>query len=225
VSQAPAIHRNSAPASASSIDPAACSAGPLVLGLTGGIASGKSTVAQMFVERGFRLIDADALARLVVEPGQPALAEIAAHYGSDVLLPDGRLDRARLGQIVFADAAERAVLNAITHPRIAEAIAARLIEYGAAPEPILLDHPLLYETGQDALVERVVVVRVSERTQLERLMARNGLTREEALARIGAQMPLEEKAARADYVVDNEGTLEQTARQVEAICRELGVGG
>jgi dephospho-CoA kinase len=197
------------------------SAERLILGLTGGIASGKSTVATMFVERGFRLIDADAMARVVVEPGQPALAEITEHFGARVLLPDGRLDRALLGQIVFSDPEERAVLNAITHPRIGERIAERFAELADEPRPILLDHPLLYETGQDALVDKVVVVWVDRATQLDRLMRRNTLSREEALARIAAQMDLDAKAARADYVIDNRGSVEETTRQVEAILPEL----
>ena len=193
----------------------------LILGLTGGIASGKSTVARMLEARGFAGIDADALARVVVEPGQPALAEIAARFGPQVLRPDGTLDRPRLGAIVFADAAARAALNAITHPRIAELLLARLAEALAGPQPVLLDHPLLYETGSQALCTQVAVVYVDRDTQIRRLMERNALSREEALDRIGSQMDLEEKVRRADHVLDNRGTLEQTQRQVDELCRKL----
>jgi dephospho-CoA kinase len=196
----------------------------LILGLTGGIASGKSAVAALFVARGFRLIDADVLARAVVEPGQPALAEIERHFGPQVLLPEGRLNRALLGRIVFSDPGELAVLNSITHPRIGERIEQRLAEPASGTEPILLDHPLLYETGQDRLVQKVAVVWLDRATQLERLMARNGLSLEEAVLRVEAQMDLDAKAARADFVIDNRGSMEQTERQVEAICRRLRSG-
>ena len=192
----------------------------LVLGLTGGIGSGKSTVARMLTERGFRHIDADQLARVVVEPGRPALAEIVEHFGPEALLPDGRLNRPWLGKIVFSDAEERAVLNAITHPRIGELILERLADGAAAEEPTLLDHPLLFETGQNALVDRVAVVWVDRATQLRRLTARDGLAEEDALARIRAQMDLDEKARLADFVIDNSGSIERTRDQVDDLCRQ-----
>jgi dephospho-CoA kinase len=194
----------------------------ILIGLTGGIASGKSTVAALLVERGFRLLDADGAARRVVEPGQPALAEIVEHFGAGILLPDGRLDRTKLGSIVFSDATERAKLNAITHPRIAALLLEQLAELRAlGSDPVLLDHPLLYETGLQGLVDRVVVVYVDRQTQLARLMRRNSLSQSDALARIGAQMDLDEKARRADHLIDNRGPLPGTVRQVDELCKKL----
>jgi len=190
-----------------------------VLGLTGGIGSGKTVVGEMFARLGAEIIDADQLAREVVEPGQPALEEIVQYFGSDILLPDGRLDRARLGDIVFADASARAALNAVTHPRIRErmedAIAARKDRAGV----LVLVIPLLYESARTSLVEEVIVVWVDPQTQFRRLVERGGLTAEQARQRIEAQMPLDEKRALADDVIDNRGSRADTQRQVEAIYR------
>jgi dephospho-CoA kinase len=190
-----------------------------ILGLTGGIGSGKTVVGEMFARLGAEIIDADQLAREVVEPGQPALEEIVQRFGSDILQPDGRLDRARLGGIVFADASARAALNAITHPRIRQrmedAIAARKDRAGV----LVLVIPLLYESARSSLVEEVIVVWVDPQTQFRRLVERGGLTAEQARQRIEAQMPLDEKRAHADDVIDNRGSLADTQRQVEAIYR------
>jgi dephospho-CoA kinase len=190
-----------------------------VLGLTGGIGSGKSVVAQMFAQLGAEVIDADQLAREVVEPGQPALQEIAATFGPHVLLPDGRLDRPKLAGIIFADSAERARLDAITHPRIRdrmeEQIKARLSGSGV----LIVDIPLLYENDRTNAVEKIIVVWVDQQTQLQRIRQRDGLSVEAARQRIAAQMPLDAKRARADHVVDNSVSLEDTRRQVEAIYR------
>jgi dephospho-CoA kinase len=190
-----------------------------ILGLTGGIGSGKTVVGEMFARLGAEIIDADQLAREVVEPGQPALEEIVQRFGSDILQPDGRLDRARLGGIVFADASARAALNAITHPRIRQrmedAIAARKDRAGV----LVLVIPLLYESARTGLVEEVIVVWVDPQTQFRRLIERGGLTAEQARQRIEAQMPLDEKRALADDVIDNRGSLADTQRQVEAIYR------
>jgi dephospho-CoA kinase len=188
-----------------------------VLGLTGGIGSGKSMVASMFAQLGADVIDADQLARDVVEPGQPALLEIATAFGRDVLLPDGRLDRGKLGRIIFADPVARGKLNAITHPRIRERIDAEIAARGSRPGVLVVDIPLLYENDRTRTVETVIVVWVDSKTQLRRLNERNGLTEEEARQRIAAQMPLDEKRARADVVIDNSGSRENTRRQVEAI--------
>jgi dephospho-CoA kinase len=188
-----------------------------VLGLTGGIGSGKSMVAQMFARLGAVVIDADQVAREVVEPGQPALKEIAATFGPGVLLPDGRLDRPKLASIIFTDPAERAKLDAITHPRIRtrmdELISAQL----SAPGVLIVDIPLLYENNRTSSVEKVIVVWVDPQTQLRRIQDRDGLSAEAARQRIAAQMPLDEKRARADHVIDNSGGREDTQRQVEAI--------
>ncbi len=190
-----------------------------VLGLTGGIGSGKSMVARMFAQIGADVIDADQLARDVVEPGQPALEEIATAFGRDILLPDGRLHRGKLAGIIFADPAARARLNAITHPRIRQRMDAEIAARRSGSGVLVVDIPLLYENDRTATVEAVIVVWVNEKTQLRRLRERDGLTLEEARQRIAAQMPLDEKRARADMVIDNSGSRENTRRQVEAIYR------
>ena len=190
-----------------------------VLGLTGGIGSGKSTVAEMFAELGAEIIDADRLARDVVEPGQPALDEIVTRFGSGILLADGRLDRHQLGRLIFADAAARADLDAITHPRIRERMEAAVTARRDRKGVLILDIPLLYENARTQLVEEAIVVWVDPPTQVRRLIERGGLTAEEIRQRIAAQMPLDEKRALADYVIDNRGSKDATRRQVEAIYR------
>ena len=192
-----------------------------VLGLTGGIGSGKSMVASMFAQLGADIIDADQLARQVVEPGQPALEEIARAFGREILLADGRLDRAKLGRLVFADPAARERLNAITHPPIRERMAAEIAARGSRPGLLIVDVPLLYESDRAGTVEAVIVVWVDSQTQLRRLIERDGLGEEEARQRIAAQMPLDEKRARADIVIDNSGSQQNTRRQVEAIYRRF----
>jgi dephospho-CoA kinase len=192
-----------------------------VLGLTGGIGSGKSMVASMFAQQGADVIDADQLAREVVEPGQPALEEIATAFGRGILLPDGRLDRGKLGRIIFADPVARARLNAITHPPIQERMATEMALRGSRPGLLIVDIPLLYENDRADTVEAVIVVWVDSKTQLRRLNERDGLTVDEARQRIAAQMPLDEKRNRADIVIDNSGSRENTRRQVEAIYRRF----
>jgi len=191
-----------------------------VLGLTGGIGSGKSMVASMFANLGAEVIDADQLAREVVEPGQPGLEEIATAFGREILLPDGRLDRGKLARIIFADPIARARLNAITHPRIQERMATEMALRGSRPGVLIVDIPLLYENDRTGTVDNVIVVWVDTKTQLRRLVERDGLTADEARQRIAAQMPLDEKRARADMVVDNSGSRQNTRRQVEAIYRQ-----
>lgn len=186
-------------------------------GLTGGIASGKSTVSQMFRQAGVTVIDADLLAREVVEPGQPALAEIAVRFPGTIA-GDGRLDRAKLGALIFADPSERAALNAITHHRI-QALAmektAALADAGA--RVALYDAALLIENRLHQGLDGVILVTCAPEVQLRRLMARNGLSEAEARARITAQMPLEEKRPFATWVIDNGGSLEATRAQVEKV--------
>ena len=191
-----------------------------VLGLTGGIGSGKSMVLSMFANLGAEVIDADQLARAVVEPGQPALEEIATAFGRDILMPDGRLDRGKLARIIFADPVARARLNALTHPRIQERMAAEMALRGSRAGLLIVDIPLLYENDRTGTVESVIVVWVDSRTQLRRLIERDAMTEEEARQRIAAQMSLDEKRARADLVVDNSGSRENTRRQVETIYRQ-----
>ncbi|MBI2880626.1 MAG: dephospho-CoA kinase [Candidatus Tectomicrobia bacterium] len=194
----------------------------LKVGLTGGIASGKSTIAAMFRRLGAQVVDADQVARRVVEPGRPALKEIAEAFGGGVLRPDGSLDRGALARIVFADAGARARLNAILHPRIWKE-EDRLFQMYEAQSPegiVILDAAVLIESGGAGRMDLMVVVDVDEEDQLRRL-ASKGMPREEALARIRAQMPTAEKLKRADYVIDNRGSLERTRRRVGSIWRAL----
>jgi dephospho-CoA kinase len=193
----------------------------LLVGLTGGIATGKSTVSEMFRRRGCVIVDADVLAREVVEPGEPALAQIVDAFGHDVLQPDGRLDRKKLGTVVFGDAAKRKRLEAITHPAIHERFARRLAELAADGFRgiVFFDAPVLIESGNYKGMERLVVVAASEQTQLARLMARDGMDREAAMQRIRSQMPVAEKVKLADHVIWNDGTRAETeARVVEVLA-------
>jgi dephospho-CoA kinase len=195
----------------------------LLVGLTGGIATGKSTVTAMLASPSVRVADADALAREVVEPGTAAHARIVAEFGRDVLQPDGRIDRARLGEIVFADTNKRKRLEAITHP----AIRARFEQVLADQERrgfegiLIWDAALLVESGGHNKMDKVVVVTTDPATQLRRLMARDGSTEEVARARTKSQMPLAVKARVADYVIDNSGTREETATRVREVYRAL----
>lgn len=193
-----------------------------LVGLTGGIASGKSTVAAMLREMGAAVVDADALAREVVEPGEPALAEIARRFGPGVIAADGRLDRAALARIVFADEEARRDLGAITHPRVAALAAERTRALADAGAPIVFyEAALLVENGLHRGLSALIVVAVPPEVQLERLIRRDGLSADEARARLAAQLPLAEKIRVADYVIDNAGTVEDTRRQVEALYRKL----
>jgi dephospho-CoA kinase len=195
----------------------------IIVGLTGGIASGKSSAADFFAELGAYRIDADQLARRAVEPGQPAYDAVVRYFGKQILADDGYLERKKLAAIVFADSAQREMLNTITHPPVRNLLReelSRARDYGA--EVALVEVPLLYEAGFDREVDRVVVVSVSPEKQLWRLMQRDKLSREEAEQRIASQMPLAEKEARADFVIDNNGTLEDAKKQVLAIWQQLG---
>lgn len=196
-----------------------------VIGITGGIGSGKSTVARMFRELGAEVVDADQLAREVVDRHQPALQDIVAAFGRGVLLEDGSLDRARLASIVFQDEVARATLNAITHPRIRERLRAEVDARRDRPGLLVLDIPLLFESDPLKEVEAVVVVWVDRLTQLRRLVERDRFTHEEAGRRIAAQMPLAEKRRLADHVIDNSRSLEETRDQVRALSRRYGAPG
>lgn len=192
------------------------------VGLTGGIASGKSTVAAMLRDLGAAVVDADALAREVVEPGRPALAEIVARFGPDVLTPEGRLDRPKLAAIVFRDDRARRDLNAITHPRIAALAAEQSRRLAEAGAPLVIyEAALLVENGLHRGLSALVVVAVPEAVQIERLVRRDGLSEEEARARLAAQLPLDEKVKVADFVIDNAGSLADTRAQVERVYRAL----
>jgi dephospho-CoA kinase len=188
----------------------------LRVGLTGGIAAGKSIVARQLADLGAVIIDSDQLAREVVEPGTAGLAAIRRRFGDDILLPDGGLDRAKMAQIVFADPKARADLNAIVHPLV-RAEATRLATLAPSDAVVVQVIPLLVETGQQDNFDRIVVVDLPEQTQLDRLMQRDHLTEEQARARIAAQASRAERLAIADDVIDNSGTPVQTAHQ----AREL----
>ncbi|QAU52490.1 Dephospho-CoA kinase [Corynebacterium pelargi] len=177
------------------------------IGLTGGIGSGKSTVARLLREQGANIIDADQVARDVVAPGSPVLAELAEAFGQDIIESDGSLRRQELAKRAFRDEASTAKLNAITHPAIAERIKTMLEAANSADEAalVVLDHPLLLETNSDALVDRVIVVDVPADERIRRLVAYRGLEASDAKARIERQMPDEQRRARADYLVDNSG--------------------
>jgi dephospho-CoA kinase len=191
----------------------------LLVGLTGGIGSGKSAVSRQLAELGCRLVDADVLAREVVAPGEPAWRAIVEEFGRDVIAADGQLDRKRLGALVFADPARRKVLEAITHPAIVARRQAILDAWAAEgfDGVVVLDIPLLVEVGAVAHVDRVVLVYTEREVQLERVMGRDGFDRAEAERRVASQMPLAEKVRYAHFVVDNSGTPEETAAQVRAI--------
>lgn len=192
-----------------------------LIGLTGGIATGKSTVSAMFREAGLPVIDADELAREVVEPGQPALADIAVRFPG-VLTPDGRLDRAKLGARIFSDPAERAALAAITHPRIQALAMERTSALAASGVPVAIyDAALLIENKLHEGMDGVILVTCPPEVQLARLRSRNALTEADAKARIASQMPVEQKRPFATWVIDNGGTLEDTRAQVEKVISTL----
>jgi dephospho-CoA kinase len=192
---------------------------PLVVGVTGGIGSGKSAVTERLQAKGIEVVDADVVARQVVEPGTPALAAIAERHGSEILLPDGSLDRAALRKRVFADESERLWLEQLTHPLIGEEITRQL---AAAQSPyVILSSPLLLETAQHERAQLVVVVDVPESVQLERTMARDSNDEAQVRRIMAAQMSRDERLARADFVVDNSGGLELLDAKVEGLHREL----
>lgn len=201
----------------------------VVVGLTGGIGSGKSTVARMLAERGATVIDADAIVHELQAPGAPLVDEIARAFGPGVLDADGALDRAALGELAFRDPDARRRLNALVHPKVGAEFARRLQAALAAKTPlVVLDIPLLFEareagtggaSGMD--FHAIVVVWVPEALQIERQVARDGCSRADAERRVRAQMPLDRKRELADHVIDNSGTLAETERQVDALVQAL----
>jgi dephospho-CoA kinase len=196
----------------------------LIIGLTGGIASGKSTVARMLLELGIPVIDADQIAREVVEIGEDAYLQIVEKFGEEILQADKTIDRAKLGAIVFNDEEKRKLLNSIVHPAVRQKMLEQKEQYVKKGEKnIVLDIPLLFESNLTYLVDKILVVYVDDHIQLERLMERNCFSKEEAEARIKAQLPLKEKAAKADAVIDNNGTIEQTKEQLLNILKQWDV--
>ena len=194
----------------------------LRLGLTGGIASGKSAVAAMLREMGFAVLDADALAHKLIEPGQAAYAEVIQEFGPSITDSSGRIDRLKLGAMVFADRAKLDRLNAIVHPRVAEVILSQFEVWRRAGvrDAVFVEAALLVESGIHKKLDGLVVVWCKPEQQLERLLAR-GLSETEARRRIDAQLPVEEKLRLATEKIDCSGTLEQTRRQIEALAAKL----
>ncbi|GAM16014.1 dephospho-CoA kinase [Mesobacillus selenatarsenatis] len=187
----------------------------LVIGLTGGIASGKSTISAMFTDLGITVIDADIEARLAVEPGEKAYNDIVSHFGTEILADDRTINRPKLGEIIFNNEEKRLLLNSIVHPAVRERMAQKRAKAEEANEKaVVLDIPLLFESKLTGLVEKIIVVYVDEKTQLERLMKRNEFSEEEAYSRIKSQMPLKGKVSLADAVIDNSGSIEQSRQQL-----------
>lgn len=193
------------------------------IGLTGGIASGKSTVSNYLVELGAKIIDADKLARELVQPGSEALQEIKKVFGSSVIDKNGCLDRKRVGKLVFNNPTALQKLNNILHPRIIKETKRLIEEYRMKNDTkvVVVDAPLLIEVGMNEIVDEVWVVAVPESVQLERINKRDGLSEEEGRKRLSSQMALEKKLEFADRVIDNSGTLEKTKSQVDAIWQEI----
>ena len=196
-----------------------------LVGLTGGIASGKSTLAAALRALGAPVIDADVLAHAAVRPGTPALREIARQFGPGVLGPDGELDRKAMAALVFPDPAARARLEAIVHPAVRAAVASETARLAAAGHGLAFyDVPLLYERGLEREVDCVVVVHAPRDLQAQRLLARDGMTLAEAEARLDAQLPIDEKALRADVVVSNEGTVDALRSRAAPLLADLLAG-
>lgn len=196
----------------------------MIIGLTGSIASGKSTVANMLKEYGLPIVDADVVARLVVEPGTPTLQKIVEAFGEEALNEDGSMNRQKVGSIIFHDEEKRKELNSIIHPAIRQEMLRQRdehVENGA--KAVIMDIPLLFESKLEHFVEKILVVSVSEETQLNRLMERNQLTVEDAKARIQSQLPLSVKEQGANAVINNNGKIEDTAKQVETILHNWNI--
>jgi len=194
-----------------------------IVGLTGGIASGKSLVARIFKDLGATVIDADRIVHELLEPGQEAWAEIIDHFGQGIQRTDESIHRRKLGALVFNDREKRAWLNACLHPRVFSVYTTQVAHLKMrAPDALLFfDAALLIEAGYHNTMDSLIVVYAKPEQQVERLMARDGFTREEALARIASQMPLLEKKALADHVIDNSGTRENTEQQARELFAQL----
>lgn len=190
----------------------------MIIGLTGSIASGKSTVSAMLKQKGFPIVDADEIARLVVEPGTDVMKAIRKTFGESLVQEDGSLNREKLGNRIFNDKAEREKLNAIIHPAIRAEMHRQKDEWIAGgANTVIMDIPLLFEGGLQHFVEKIIVVSVTPEIQKQRLMSRNGLTEEEALTRIASQIPVQKKEAGADAVIFNNGTVEESEEQLNDI--------
>lgn len=196
----------------------------MIIGLTGSIASGKSTVAKMMTALGLPIVDADVVARDVVEPGTETLALIVQNFGADILLEDGNLNRPKLGDIIFHEPAKRKILNDIMHPAIRQEMLRQRDAYiDAGQKHVVMDIPLLFESKLEHFVERILVVSVSEEVQLRRLMERNQLSKEDALARMHSQLPMSVKEKSAHAVIYNNENIQQTEEQLIKILTHWGV--
>lgn len=196
----------------------------LVIGLTGSIASGKSTVAKMFKEMEIPVIDADQISKDVVEPGEAAYEEIVHHFGETILQEDGSIDRKKLGQIIFSDEDKRTQLNNIVHPQVRQEMINRREYYKQKQyAAVVLDIPLLYESNLTDYVEKTLVVYVNEKTQLERLMERDEAGMEDAKGRIQSQISVKKKADLADAVIDNNGSIEESYLQLKDILHDWNI--
>jgi dephospho-CoA kinase len=194
----------------------------VILGITGGIAAGKSTVARMLAARGAVVVSADDLAREVVAPGSKTLKHLVAHFGEGILQANGSLDRRALADIVFENNEEHTFLNAVTHAAIGELAVRRLTELESRGEALIVyESPLLFEAKAEGRVDLVLVVRTPEKEQWSRLLRRPGMTERRAKAMIGSQMSQDEKAARGDIVIETDGTLEELEEKVDALLRHL----
>ncbi|MGG0410600.1 dephospho-CoA kinase [Peribacillus simplex] len=192
-----------------------------IIGITGGIASGKSSVSLYLHELGFTIVDADLASRAVVEPGEEAYHQVVEAFGEDILLPDGKIDRVKLGSIIFHDQEKRLLLNGIVHPAVRNWMRLKTeAALSLGEETVFMDIPLLFESKLTFMVDKTLLIYVDEQVQLRRLMKRNGLSETEALARINSQMPLADKKALADAVIDNNGDIDETKRQVKSILSE-----
>lgn len=196
----------------------------MIIGLTGSIASGKSTVANMLKDYGLPIVDADLVARIVVEPGTPTLQKIVEAFGEVALTEDGAMNRQKIGEIIFNDEEKRKQLNSIIHPAIRQEMLRQRDEHVAkGAQTVIMDIPLLFESKLQHFVDKILVVSVTEETQLRRLMERNQLSEQEATARISSQLPLSIKEQGADAVINNNGTIEETAEQLQRILRNWEV--
>jgi len=208
-----------------------------IVGLTGGIGSGKSTVSDYLISRGFHVLDADKISREIVLPGSDMLIRLAAEFGRDIILEDGSLDRKKLGEMVFSDPEKKKKLDGMMHTTILELIHERILQFReeaelsavAAADPeqiaryrvIFIDAPLLFETGLDKSVEEIWVIDADEETRIRRIMERDGLQREEILKRISSQMARDEKNRRADVILDNTGDPESLYRQIDQLLQKI----
>lgn len=194
----------------------------VVIGLTGGIASGKSTVSNMLKNLGIRVVDADQISREVVEVGKPAYQQILSVFGDEILHQDKTINREKLGAIIFGDHSKREQLNKIVHPAVRKEMLNGVEEEKAKnSKAVVLDIPLLFESKLTYMVDKTILVYVDEKTQLKRLMERNGYTEKEAKMRIESQLPLYTKKDLSDEIIDNNGTIEQTEKQLHEILKKL----